>query len=521
MQQHYAMMRDQAPQSASDFCDPQTNTLRRAWFFKPQAIGKVPIFAVFVLLSFFFAPLPPTQADAATDFPEVMIILDGSGSMWGTAGEKSKIKAAQEVLHQLIPFLPPEVKIGLTVYGHRRKGSCDDIEIMLPAGSDNRSLLLKFVDGINPKGKTPIADSIKTVVSTLKNNENETTIILVSDGEETCSPDPCGVVRELKTTGIRFILQVVGFDVNQKQKEELACLATAGGGRYFDAADAAGLLAALKTVEQEVVAKVEFEKAKTTVKKKKSGLGKLRVTFPSGSEKSLAHIRIIRKQDGKTIKNVDNPSAESIHPLLSGAYDIVLGYANSNNQKPSEIEPLPISIAAEETTDLKLGSLMFNVAEAFDRLPASSVTLRRDDGRVVLETPENGNNYYFFTSKPLPPGCYSFTYFYKTLKAPVIAATGIVINPDAESVLTLDSGIKIKKHDQNMTGFDLISLISGRPVLQVQRRWDNDYPLWESFALPPGNYALHVYLKGMEEPLPAVDEIIVHKGELLEIDTGL
>ncbi|MBI9092535.1 MAG: VWA domain-containing protein [Desulfobacterium sp.] len=476
----------------------------------------------YALIMFVLFSIPtPTAQGANTSFPEVMIILDGSGSMWGNAGSQTKIKAAKDVLHQLVPSLPAEVKFGLTVYGHRQKGRCDDIEVIMPAGSDDRDLLLSKVDDISPKGKTPIADSIKMVVDELKRKENETTIILVSDGEETCNPDPCGVVKVLKETGIKFILHVVGFDVDQTQKIELACLADAGGGQYFDAANAADLLTALQIVQKEVSQKVEFEKAKTTKKKKKSNLGKLKVTYPASGEKSLAHIRIVRKKDDKIIKTAAKPKAESIHPLLSGEYNVIFGYANSNNQKPSEIAPITITINGGETKELALGTLVFNVADSLKKIPANTVTLRRNDGQVVLETPGKSNTYYFFTSKPLPPGTYSFEYFYKTMEAPTIAANNITINAKAESLLTLDCGIKINKHEQNMTGFDLIDNTTGKPSLQIKRRWDNDYPIWYSFIVQPGNYSLNVYIKGMNEALPIADDIVIKKGELLEFDTGL
>jgi len=474
-----------------------------------------------LLLSVFcLSPALPAGANDV-NFPEVMIILDASGSMWGTAGEQVKIKAATDVLHQLIPSLPNEVKLGLTVYGHRRKGDCTDIEIMLAAGSDDRELLLKKVDAIKPKGKTPMADSIKMVVDELRNKENETTIILVSDGKETCNPDPCGVVKKLKATGIKFVLHVVGFDVDQKIKQELACLASAGGGKYFDAADGDALLAALQTVQAEVVKKVEFEKAKTTTTKKKSGLGKLRITFPSGGEKSLAHIRIVRTKDHKNIKTVTSPAADATHPLLSGEYEVIFGYANSNYSKASEIGPIAVTINGGETTEMKLGGLIFNIADNLKKLPADSVTLRRDDGQVVLMTPDTGNNYFFFTPKPLPPGKYSFEYFYKTMKIPVIAANDIEIQAGEKTVLTLDSGVKIKKHKEDMVAFDLVDKGTGKPVIQVQRRTDNNYPIWYAFAVPPGNYNLLVYLRGMDEPLPVADNIVIKHGELLEIDTGL
>lgn len=70
-----------------------------------------------------------------------------------------------------------------------------------------------------------------------------------------------------------------------------------------------------------------------------------------------------------------------------------------------------------------------------------------------------------------------------------------------------------------MTGFDVITL-DDEIVLQVRRRWDNTYPLWETFPLLPGSYALLVHLKGMDETLP-VGEFEIKNGEIMEFDTGL
>ena len=461
----------------------------------------------------------PARATTA-NFPEVMIILDGSGSMWGKAGGEAKIEAAKNVLKELVPSLPEEVRLGLTVYGHRWKGRCDDIEVIIPAGGNDRALLLEKVSAINPKGKTPIADSIKLVVNGLKPKENETTIILVSDGLETCNPDPCGVVRELKKTGIKFILHVVGFDVSAQEKEQFSCLAEAGGGVYYSAGNAGDLFSAFQSMQREVVKKVEVEKARTTRKKAKTGLGKLRVTYPPGGEKSLAYIRIVRKIDHKTLKTAENPKADSIHPLPAGEYDVNLGYANANYKKPSEIGPISVTINGGETTDLQLGALVFNVSDGLRRIPAGSVTLRDADGKFVLMTPGKDNDYYFFTTKPLPPGTYAFEYHYKTMPEPAILARGMEIKANSETVLTIDSGIQIKKNDQPMTGFDLIDSENRDKILQVRRRWDNDYPLWKAFPVSPGKYEVMVYLKGMDEPLP-VGDVTIEKGLLLEFDTGM
>jgi hypothetical protein len=464
----------------------------------------------------------PQILAAADNYPEVMIILDGSGSMWAELGGETRIDTAKKVLQEIVPSLPAEVKVGLTAYGHRWKGRCDDIEVLIPAGSNDRDLLLKKVMAISPKGKTPIADSIRLVVNELKQKETETSIILVSDGLETCHADPCALVRELKETGIKFILHVVGFAVTDKENEQLSCLAQAGGGIYYTAGNASELLNAFRSMQQELVQKVEYEKATTTKKKAKSGLGKLRVIFPDPKEKwkSLELIRIVRKTDGKTIKTVEKPDADSSHPLLAGDYQVVLGYANSNFQPPSEIAPLDVTVEGGETSELALGALIFNVADSLKDLPADFVTLRSSDGKIVVHTPARGNRAYFFTAKPLPPGNYSFEYGNDKIEPKLaLLATGLEIKPRAETVLTLDSGFQIKKHDQPMTGFDIIGK-DDKTVLQVRRRWDNTYPMWKTFPLPPGAYAVHVYLKGMNEPLP-VGEFELQKEQIVEFDTGL
>jgi len=476
------------------------------------------IMGMFLAAWLFFLPIPA----GAENYPEVMIILDGSGSMWAQLEDKTRIETAKKVLQEIVPSLPDEVHVGLTAYGHREKGRCDDIEVLMPAGSTDRDLLLEKVMAISPKGKTPIADSVSMVVNDLRQKENETTIILVSDGLETCHPDPCALVGELKATGIKFILHVVGFAVTDEEDDQLSCLAEAGGGIYYTAGNASELLAAFQSVHKDLVQKVEYEKAATTRKKSKSGLGKLRVFHPDPNQKfrGLAVFKIVRKSDGATVKTVEKPDADSSHPLLAGEYQVVLGYANSNYQPPSEIAPVDVIVEGGETTELALGTLIFNVAESLEKLPADFVTLRSSDGRYVVHTPASGNRAHYFSAKPLPEGSYSFEYGNDKIEPKrAVLAKGLEIQPRAETVLTLDSGFQVKKHDEPMTGFDVVNLDTEN-VLQVRRRWDNTYPLWEIFPLVPGSYSLLVYLKGMEEPLP-VGEFKIKKGEVMEFDTGL
>jgi hypothetical protein len=66
----------------------------------------------------------------ADHYPEVMFILDSSGSMAEVVAGKSKLDTAKEVMHQVVPELDDNVRVGLTAYGHRRLGDCSDIEVL-------------------------------------------------------------------------------------------------------------------------------------------------------------------------------------------------------------------------------------------------------------------------------------------------------------------------------------------------------------------------------------------------------
>jgi len=197
------------------------------------------------------AALLIVQAAASS---KAMIIFDASGSMWGKVEGKSKITIAKEALGDLIRGWNDDIEVGLTVYGHRRKGDCNDIETLIPIGRVDKSAMLKRVASIMPKGKTPIAKSLKQVASALRDVEDETTIILISDGKESCDPDPCAVAASLKEQGINVVAHVIGFHVDKATDKQLGCIAQATGGRYFSADNAAALNQAMESITKQVAA---------------------------------------------------------------------------------------------------------------------------------------------------------------------------------------------------------------------------------------------------------------------------
>ncbi|PLX37288.1 MAG: hypothetical protein C0606_12415 [Hyphomicrobiales bacterium] len=188
----------------------------------------------------------PFQAEAADIRSRVMMILDGSGSMWGRIDGKPKITIAKDVMAGLIRDLDPKTDMGLMAYGHRRKGDCRDIAVLSPVGRvDKRSLIAK-VRAISPKGKTPISQSLIRASNKLGFRREQTAIVLVSDGLETCEGDPCAVARSLKMVNAIAKTYVIGFDVTEEEYRALQCIATETGGKFYRANNARELNSALR-----------------------------------------------------------------------------------------------------------------------------------------------------------------------------------------------------------------------------------------------------------------------------------
>ncbi|MGB0219707.1 MAG: vWA domain-containing protein [Sinimarinibacterium flocculans] len=190
--------------------------------------------------------LLPTLAASAG---QSVLVLDASGSMWGRLDGRTKIELAREAVDGMLQSWPQDETLGLVVYGHRRKGDCTDIETLLAPDNADRDALQAQVRQLTPKGMTPITASVRAAAQALKFTEQKATVILVSDGEETCNADPCALGAELEDLGVDFTANVIGFDLPEgRAREQLQCLARSTGGRYLEARDAAELSEALGEV---------------------------------------------------------------------------------------------------------------------------------------------------------------------------------------------------------------------------------------------------------------------------------
>jgi len=176
---------------------------------------------------------------------KVIIILDASGSMWAQIDGKPKLEIARESLRTVLQSVPADDEIGFMAYGHRTKGSCDDIELIVPPQAGSASAISAAADSMKFLGKTPLTAAVKQAAEALKYTEEKATVVLITDGLETCGGDPCALGKELKESGVDFTADVVGFGLTADEGKQIACLAENTGGKYIQASDEKALQQAL------------------------------------------------------------------------------------------------------------------------------------------------------------------------------------------------------------------------------------------------------------------------------------
>ena len=220
------------------------------------------ITATSVAIAMAIAALLPmgVAVGAAADEPvpgKLLLMLDASGSMKAKdPSGLTKIEAAKKALTGVVGALPDTAQVGLRVYGATVDGggkptpaACADTQLVTPIGKIDKPALTSAISTIQALGETPIAHSLTEALKDL-GTAGKRNIVLVSDGEESCVPDPCPVVKKLTAAGVDLQIDTVGFGVNAKARAQLQCIADAGKGTYYDAKDAPALSASLSKLSQ-------------------------------------------------------------------------------------------------------------------------------------------------------------------------------------------------------------------------------------------------------------------------------
>lgn len=186
---------------------------------------------------------------AAVSAGVVEIILDASGSMLQRLDGRRRIEVARAAVNDLVTAgLPAGAALALRVFGDGAPGACST-SLALPPAPAEAALVQAALEAIAPRNlaRTPIAAALKEVANDLQGVEGTKTVIVITDGEETCEGDPRAEIDALMAAGIEVRVNIVGFAVGDEMlKARFREWARAGGGRYVDARGAEELSQAVK-----------------------------------------------------------------------------------------------------------------------------------------------------------------------------------------------------------------------------------------------------------------------------------
>ena len=399
----------------------------------------------------------------------VLVVLDASGSMNAQLPEgRTRLEAAKAAVGDVVGSLAPDTRLALRVYGHQSttdKKDCEDSELVAGFAplSQGKAALLDKVAGLKARGYTPITLSLQLAAQDIaKEPSAERTVVLVSDGRETCRADPCVAAKALAAADVKLVVHTIGLGVDAGARNQLQCIASVARGSYFGAesrAELATVLGKAAVTEKTVV---------VTAPKLATG------TLSAPRMKDMALIS--DAETGKPLlKGIGGPYPEQ--ELLVGIYSVML-----INGPWSGIE-----IKAGEKTLLDPAVLRV------DGTSSDNVNL------LDLETGEQVGYFHPLTSPEV-----------SLLPGPFVPRIGkldwpaLDLKPGQTTVLTL-SGIKVNDPSPYHQLYRVTPAAGGPEALVLSNNL---------LTVPPGKYLLW-----HSDRASAKIEINVAEGQTIEVNT--
>lgn len=191
---------------------------------------------------------PPARATGPA--PGLLVLLSGSQTMRDTIGGLSKAATARRGATVFVDGLPADGAVALRTYGTAVSpgdtGACTDSKRTVDFGTNNRAGMLAGLTGYHVSGDAPVAYALTQGADDVK-ARSTATIVLVSDGSVSCTPDPCATAAQLVAANPKLTIYVVGVSATGAGLTALRCIAEKGKGKF---ANATSVLEVANALEQ-------------------------------------------------------------------------------------------------------------------------------------------------------------------------------------------------------------------------------------------------------------------------------
>ena len=166
----------------------------------------------------------------------ILLIFDASGSMTTPIEKTTRMQVAKRMALKIIDSLATfkNVELALRVYGHQKTvdmKDCKDSRLEVPFAPNNIVIMKKRVNSLIPKGWTPIAYSLQECEKDFPQEKNvRNLVIIITDGLEECTGDPCAISQALQKKGIFLKPFIIGLGSSEQFRFKFEC-----AGTYYDA----------------------------------------------------------------------------------------------------------------------------------------------------------------------------------------------------------------------------------------------------------------------------------------------
>jgi hypothetical protein len=247
---------------------------------------------------------------------EVEFIVDGSGSMASVVSGAPKIEWTRRSLSSILSALPETLSgadLGLRLFGNRSPRSahdCQDTHLDVPLFGVPREKMGQALRTVHPSGYTPLAASLEAAAKDFQ-KDGDRIVVIVTDGVESCGGDPCAVSERLVKEGAFQRPYVVGFAVDEAEKQRLSCIGT-----YVDARSGEELQKLLDGIVAKSVVAARIEVRATYNHKELPAHSVRAVARQGGQERVLEVGKAVRVPPGEyelEVSQADDPTCGAVH----------------------------------------------------------------------------------------------------------------------------------------------------------------------------------------------------------------
>lgn len=434
----------------------------------------------------------PTVVKSPPPLTRILFIFDASQSMLGRWQSDTKFNIAKRILTEMLDSIVnlKNAEFALRVYGHQYQYPpqvCNDTKLEVPFGPGNASKIKSRLRTITPKGTTPLAFSLEQAAKDFTPCTNcRNIVVLITDGLEECSGDPCAVSKMLQKNGIILKPFIIG--IGKDFNMAFNCVGT-----YFDATREKDLRTALNVVISQALnsTTMQVNLLDEAGRPTETDAGMTFTDLASGKVKyNFIH----------TMNNRGLPDTLVVDPLVTYRVDI-------HTLPPVAIDTLRITPGKHTVAavDAPQGYLQLKMAGLSNASRGLQCIVRKSGSPNTLNVQNFGENEKYITGH----------YDLEVLSLPRITLKDIDISQSHTTTIEIpEPGIAVFRKSFN--GYGTLLLNDKNKLTRVYEL--NETLTLETLYLQPGSYKIVFRPKNSRSTLYTVEQsFVIESGKTTDI----